>query len=86
MRLWIVGLAVLLMRMLVIVFGEEVEKVADAYTPLTYQEVHNWLMTITYPDLLDFIIKYDVVENAVPKVTPAKKLILIENRDLLIVK
>ena len=59
-------------------------KTNDEYEPLTYQEAHDWLLTISYKELLDFIIAYDVVEHSIPKITPAKKLILIEGRDLRI--
>ena len=52
------------------------------YIPLTNQEAKNWLTTITYQQLLEFIIAYDLVEHSIPKITPAKKLILIEGRDL----
>ncbi len=61
--------------------AEEVTK-AEIYTLLTYQEAHNWLITISYQQLIDFIIMYDLVEHSIPKITPAKKLILIEGRDL----
>ena len=57
-------------------------KKADEYTPLSYEEANAWLMTISYQQLIDFIIAYDYVEHALPVVTPAKKLILISGRDL----
>ena len=66
-------------------FGEEIKK-TDEYTPLTYQEASDWLGTITPQELLDFIIAYDYVENATPIITPAKKLLLIEQRNIHIVE
>jgi len=59
----------------------EIKKV-DEYIPLSYEEANAWLMTITYKDLLDFIIAYDYVEHTVPVIVPSKKLILIAGRDL----
>ena len=61
--------------------SESVTK-TDVYVPLTYQEAHNWLLAISYQQLLDFIIDYDLVEHSIPKIMLAKKLILIEGRDL----
>ena len=48
----------------------------------SHEDANDWLMTISYNQLLDFIIAYDYVEHALPVVTQAKKLILIERRDL----
>lgn len=62
-------------------FAESVTK-TEGYIPLTYTEAHSWLLTISYQQLLDFIIAYDSVEHSIPKITPAKKLILIEGRNL----
>ncbi len=61
--------------------SKEIKK-NEEYIPLTNQEAKNWLTTITYQQLLDFIIAYDLVEHSIPQVTPSKKLILIEGRDL----
>ncbi len=61
--------------------SKEIKK-TEGYIPLTNQEAENWLMTITYQQLLDFIIAYDLVEHSIPQITPAKKLIFIEGRDL----
>lgn len=61
--------------------SKEIKK-ADEYTPLSYEEANAWLMTISYQQLIDFIIAYDYVEHALPVVTPAEKLILISGRDL----
>jgi len=61
--------------------SKEIKK-AEEYTPLSYEEANAWLMTISYQQLIDFIIAYDYVEHALPVVTPAKKLILIEGRNL----
>ena len=64
-----------------ITLSGEIKK-ADEYIPLSYEEASAWLMTISYEQLIDFIIAYDYVEHALPVVTPAEKLILISGRDL----
>ena len=61
--------------------SKEIKK-AEEYIPLSYEEAQDWLMTISYQQLIDFIIAYDLVEHSIPQITPAKKLILIEGRDL----
>ena len=61
--------------------SKEIKK-ADEYTPLSYEEAQSWLMTISYQQLIDFIIAYDLVEHSIPQIMPAEKLILISGRDL----
>jgi hypothetical protein len=84
-RLIVIILAFLFLIVPLISLGEEIRR-TDEYTPLTYQEAYNWLSTITPKDLLDFIIAYDYVENTTPIITPAKKLVLIEKRNIHIVE
>ena len=57
-------------------YSEENRQSHD-YTRLTKEEVENWLNSVSYDTLLEFIIKYDVIEHSVPCIEKFSYIVFI---------
>ena len=61
-----------------------VVQTASGYEPLTEHEAEQWIGSITFEELLDFVIKYDYVENVTPEVSGGGFIIVLSGRDVYI--
>ena len=57
---------------------------ANGYEPLTETEVEKWLGSVTFEELIDFVIKYDFVENTTPIVEFPNYIVVLHKRDIYI--
>lgn len=54
------------------------------YKPLTREEAEAWLRSITLDELLDFVIKYDMVEHATPAFSSFDYACIVTERDVIV--
>ena len=69
---------------ILLLIGLVAQTASADYELLTKEEVENWLDSITFEELTDFIIRYDYVENTIPLIEFPVYIILIEGRDVYI--
>lgn len=62
--------------------AEQSQQGPERYEPLTREEADAWLHSITYDELLDFVIRYDYVEHATPEFDSPGYLALVVDDDL----
>lgn len=62
----------------IIVFGE------SNYNPLTTDQAEGWLKSITYDELLDFIIKWDYIEHTTPDFNIPTYIAIVKGQDIFI--
>ncbi len=57
-------------------------QIASGYQPLTEKEAEEWIGSISFDELLEFVIKYDYVENVTPEVSGGDFIIVLSGRDI----
>jgi len=70
--------------MILLFLGLSQKANAVEYKQLSKEEAEQWLDSITFEELIDFIIRYDYVENTTPLIEFPVYIILIEERDVYI--
>jgi len=55
-----------------------------AYEPLTRDQAYTWLQSITLDTMIDFVIRYDYVEHAVPEIEPPTLMAAVTGQDLTV--
>jgi hypothetical protein len=60
----------------ILIYGE------TNYEPLTKEQAEGWLKSITYDELLDFIIKWDYIEHTTPNFTFPRYVAIIKDNDV----
>jgi len=54
------------------------------YKPLTREEAEAWLRSITLGELIDFVIKYDMVEHATPTFSSFDYACIVTEQDVIV--